>query len=78
VDPELPAIEARKIAAYQPVSCCLLSEYTGQNHCEHAPIEFRRSPWRVRLRWTIEHTFAKTRARIGFAIAGYDPRGDDE
>lgn len=69
-------IEARKIESHVPVSCCLLTDYTGQNHCDHGPLITPRQSWRTRLRWNVERIFTKTRARIGFAIAGYDPRDE--
>lgn len=71
-----PFIDTRKIESHVPISCCLLTDSTGRNHCDHPPYEFKPQPWRTRLRWNVERIFTKTRARIGFAIAGYDPRDE--
>ncbi len=43
----------RKLTAYVPVSCCVLTDSTGVNHCEHAPVVVKPLPWtwRARERW---------------------------
>lgn len=45
--------EIRKLAAYVPVSCCVLTDTTGENHCEHPPPVVKPLPWtwRARERW---------------------------
>jgi hypothetical protein len=46
-------IEARKLAYHVPVSCCLLTDTAGTNHCQHPPRVVKPLPWtwRARERW---------------------------
>jgi hypothetical protein len=43
----------RKLTAYIPVSCCYLTDTTGENHCQHPPVVAKRPSWtwRARERW---------------------------
>jgi hypothetical protein len=45
--------EVRKLSAFVPVSCCVLTDATGENHCEHPPLVVKPLPWtwRARERW---------------------------
>lgn len=45
--------EVRKLSAYIPVSCCVLTDSTGVIHCEHPPVVVKPLPWtwRARERW---------------------------
>lgn len=33
-------IDVKRFAAIMPISCCLLTDSTGENHCAHEPIRF--------------------------------------
>ena len=72
----MPHMAVRKAAAYVPVSCCLLTDATGVNHCQHpAP---PRPPWRRRLRWRIQNRWSALRMRAGSWVAGVDLDQDRE
>lgn len=45
--------EIRKLSTFVPVSCCVLTDSTGVNHCEHPPPVVKPLPWtwRARERW---------------------------
>lgn len=38
-------IEVRKLSVHVPVSCCYLTDSTGQNHCQHPPRVVTPVPW---------------------------------
>jgi hypothetical protein len=64
----------RKLTAYVPVSCCALTDATGENHCQHpAP---PRAPLRRRLRWRVTDRWSQLRYRVGSWVAGVDLDGD--
>ena len=57
----------RKVAHIFEVPCCLLTDDTGENHCQHPqPPLVRRLRWRIRDRWSC------FRLRLGSWIAGVD------
>lgn len=61
----------RKLSYHIPVSCCMLTDSTGENHCEHPPREVVRAPWtwrRARNR-ALEYWW-DARERMARAIAG--------
>jgi hypothetical protein len=61
---------ARKLQAFVPVSCCVLTDTTGENHCEHPPPQ--PIPWRRRLRWRLRARWDAFRLRLGSWVAGVD------
>lgn len=74
-DQDFGAVQhARKLRVYLPVSCCLLTEETGVDHCIHPPREYPPLPWtwRARERW---HNL---RERVARWIAGDRWPADDE
>lgn len=52
----------RKYAATMPVSCCVLTDSTGVNHCEHPPPP-PISRWRS-LRWNLRNWWDAHRPHI--------------
>jgi hypothetical protein len=72
-----PHVEAQKLTAYLPVSCCMLTDTTGVNHCQHPPLVYPPVPWRRRLRWGIQSRWAALRYRLGSWIAGVDLDPED-
>lgn len=50
----MPDAPIKKLSAYVPVSCCVLTDSTGENHCTHPPRVIEPLPlsWRLRNRWT--------------------------
>lgn len=68
-------VEVRKAQAYTPVSCCILTDSTGINHCTHpAP---PRPSWANRTRWHIRSWWSGLRLRAGSWIAGVDLDRED-
>ena len=61
-----PEITYRKISAIVPISCCLLSDSTGENHCTHEPYVSPPIPWHRRLRWSISSWWFDHRPRVHF------------
>ena len=59
-------LHVRKLAQYVEVPCCLLTDESGVDHCEHVPRVYPPLPWtfRARERW---HDL---RERVGRWIAG--------
>lgn len=66
----VPEPTVRKLSAFMPVSCCVLTDATGENHCEHP--QPARPPCRRRLRWWIRARWAAVRLRVGSWVAGVD------
>lgn len=69
----LPPSEFRsvvKMSAHIPVSCCHLTDATGENHCEHPPPP--PIPWRRQLRWRVQSWWSGRRMRLGSWVAGVD------
>lgn len=59
-------LTVQKLGHYMPVTCCMLTDATGEDHCEHLPKVYPPLPWtfRVRERW------AGLRERVARWIAG--------
>ncbi|GHH57804.1 hypothetical protein GCM10017774_78110 [Lentzea cavernae] len=38
-------LRARKLQGFIPVSCCYLTDSTGENHCQHPPRVVTPVPW---------------------------------
>lgn len=72
-DPVVP-IDVHRLAVTLPVSCCVLTETTGVDHCDHPPAP--RSPWHTRLRWRAGDWWRSVRLRLGSWIAGVDLADD--
>ena len=53
VSPAPAMANVRKVNGFIPVSCCYLTDSTGDNHCQHPPREVKPLPWtwRARERW---------------------------
>jgi hypothetical protein len=66
-------IEVRKLTALLQVSCCLLTDTTGVNHCDH-PAPPEPSRW-LRARWTAGERWTRLRRRAGSWVAGVDIDG---
>ncbi len=64
-----------KMPGWLPVSCCVLTDSTGENHCTHAPPP--RPKWHRRLRWRISDRWSSFRLRLGSWIAGRDLNEED-
>lgn len=63
-----------KLSAYTSVTCCLLTDETGIDHCEHPPRLVKPLPWtwRARQRWW------DVRVAVARWIAGSEwPRDED-
>jgi hypothetical protein len=60
---------------YLPVSCCVLTDATGVNHCKHPPPPT--PPWHRRIRYRIGDRWWRLRERAGYAIAGHQPEEDE-
>lgn len=52
-EPDSAPINIRKLSVHIPVSCCYLTDTTGENHCQHPPAVVKPLPWtwRARERW---------------------------
>lgn len=74
-DGPAPQLTVRKATAYLPVSCCLLTDTTGVNHCTH-PAPPPPSRW-LRARWRMSDRWQHLRLHVGSWIAGADLRGED-
>lgn len=60
----------KKMTALMPVSCCALTDATGENHCDHpAPLP---PPRLTRLRWRISSWWSSLRMKVGSWVAGVD------
>jgi hypothetical protein len=62
----------KKLSVFVPVSCCLLTDTTGEQHCEHepyAPPPDTRS-WHVRWRAEVKLWVWARRLKLGMKIAG--------
>lgn len=67
---ERAAIAIQKAQGWIPVSCCLMTDATGENHCDHpAPPP---PPWRLRAKWRIQSWWSSLRMRVGSWVAGVD------
>lgn len=71
-----PQFTVHKYAAFVPVSCCLLTDTTGINHCQH-PLPPPPSRWQ-RLRWRTRERWHHLRMHIGSWIAGVDLHPEDD
>jgi hypothetical protein len=70
---QTPMVQVHKLQAYAPVSCCVLTDTTGENHCEHPPPPPPPPiPWRRRLRWRLRARWDAFRLRLGSWVAGVD------
>jgi hypothetical protein len=77
VDPDdLPEFKVRKMSTFVPMSCCVLTDATGVDHCDHPKPP--PPPWWRQLRWLVMSRWWRLRERVGYAIAGHDPRDDDD
>jgi len=65
-----PEITVHKVGGIVPISCCLLTDYTGVNHCKHEPHVARPVPWRRRIHWAIRSRIRRGRRLLGRWIAG--------
>ena len=63
-----PELVARKATTYLPVSCCVLTDTTGVNHCDHP--QPPPPPWARRLRWRLAERWRTLRRRLGSWVAG--------
>lgn len=70
------ALEVRKLTAFMPVSCCVITDATGKNHCEHPPPP--PLPWHTRARWRLRSWWSGLRMRVGSWVAGVDLDDRDE
>jgi hypothetical protein len=61
-------ITAWRAVAWMQVTCCLLTDTTGENHCDHPPPP--PVPRLRQLRWRLSSTWADLRLRVGMWIAG--------
>jgi hypothetical protein len=62
-----------KATAYVPVSCCQLTDATGENHCTHepyVPTPRPRAPWYRRLRWWLRGKRQQLGRRVGSWLVG--------
>ncbi|MEU4804338.1 hypothetical protein [Actinosynnema sp. NPDC023587] len=64
----------QKLAVYTEVSCCLLTDSTGKNHCTHTPREYPPLSWR----WRARERWHNLRERVAQWIAGDRWPADDE
>jgi hypothetical protein len=67
--------EVTRVAAHVSVSCCVLTDSTGANHCKHPPPPT--PPWHRRIRYRLADRWRRLRERVGYAIAGRDPMEDE-
>ena len=69
----------QKAGGYMPVSCCVLTDATGENHCDHEPYVYPKPPIHRRVKWWVQSRWSSTRMRLGSWIAGtnLDERDDD-
>lgn len=74
-DQHTPWIEVRKLAALIPVSCCVMTDTTGVNHCEHPPPP--QPPLHRRLRWRLRSSWEALRLRAGSWVAGVNLEDDE-
>lgn len=65
-------LEVKKLTAYQNVSCCVLTDATGENHCKHPPYVAPPVPLLRRLRYRLRGWWSGLRMRLGSFIAGAD------
>lgn len=70
-----PELNVRRLGAFVPVSCCVMTDTTGQNHCNH-PLP-PRPAWHRRLRWRVRGWISRQRMRLGSWIAGVDLDRED-
>lgn len=64
-------LTARKLSVYVPVSCCYLTDSTGQNHCQHPPRVVTPAPWTWRrARNRAAERWWDLRERVARALAG--------
>ena len=61
-----PEITVTKYGATVPISCCVLTEATGENHCVHPPAPRARLPWHRWLRWSISAWWYDHGPRVHF------------
>lgn len=67
-----------KYVAYVPVSCCLMTDSSGIDYCDHPPIVYPRAPWYVRAGWLVRRVVSRTRYRIGVWVAGVELLDGDD
>lgn len=75
-----PEVEAaltavNKLSTYMPVSCCVMTDTTGVNHCEHPPPP--PVPRLTRLRWRLRDRWSTFRMQLGSRVAGVDLDRED-
>lgn len=73
VDPQM--IQVTQLHAWVPTSCCMLTETSGTNHCQHPPPP--RIPWPRRAGWRMSGWWRRGRIRVGSWIAGVDLDRDE-
>jgi hypothetical protein len=71
-------LTVRKLGMWMPVSCCLLTEETGELHCEHPPRVLPPVPWTRRLRYWVGERWRAGRVWLARRIAGGCWPEDDE
>lgn len=60
-------LTARKLGMYLPVTCCMLTDSTGENHCQHPLPELKPRPWT----WRLYDWWWDLRERAGRRVAGW-------
>lgn len=71
-DGDIAPITVKRATMSLPVTCCLMTDTTGVNHCQHPPITYPRPPWPKRTRVWIRSRWNGLRYRLGSWIAGVD------
>lgn len=63
-------MEIKKYTSAMPVSCCVITDSTGVNHCHHpAPTP---SPWHRHLRWAVSSWWYVHAPRVHFGPCNHD------
>lgn len=77
-DTPQPELEVRKLTAYVPVSCCTMTDTTGDDYCssEHAPWVIPAPSWHVRLRTWLGYRRYVAGAAIGSWLSGWPVRAE--
>lgn len=70
------ALQVQQFRAFVPVSCCVMTDTTGDNHCDH-PLP-PRPAWHRRLRWRMRWWISRQRMWAGSWIAGVDLDREDD
>lgn len=75
MDDEIP-LEVKKLSSYMQVPCCMLTDTTCVDRCQHPAPE--PLSWHLRLRWRLSSWWSGLRLRVGSWIAGADLEDRDD